>query len=49
MRRITQRKWFRKDIKRMIKRGKDERKLFAVIETLAGKGFLDTFQQNRKV
>jgi len=40
MRRIAQRKWFRKDVKRMVKRGKDERKLFAAVNTLSRGGFL---------
>ena len=42
MRRIVQRKWFRKDIKRMVKRGKDERKFFAVVKTLADSGSLSS-------
>lgn len=40
MRRIIQRTGFRKDAKRMIKRGKDEHKLYGAVETLARTGSL---------
>jgi mRNA interferase YafQ len=50
MRRITQRKWFRKDLKRVILRGKDERKLFIVVEQLARIGSLPAeFRPHRLV
>jgi mRNA interferase YafQ len=40
MRRVIQRKQFRKDFKRMVRRGKDGQKLFSIVEALAGKGHL---------
>lgn len=40
MRRIVQRKGFRKDLKRITRRGKDERKLFFAVEQLAWRGSL---------
>jgi len=40
MRRITQRKQFRNDLKRQRRRGKDLEDLFAVVELLAEEGVL---------
>jgi mRNA interferase YafQ len=42
MRRIVQHTRFRKDFKRVHKRGKDEQKLYAVVETLVRTGGLPT-------
>ena len=42
MRRITQRRQFRDDLKRQKRRGKDLEELFAVVELLAEQGSLPT-------
>jgi mRNA interferase YafQ len=49
MRRITQRKSFRKDLKRMQKRDRDTHKLFFVVEQLSRTGILDAKFRSHKL